>query len=182
MPGNITFFIAGLPFGSIIGYFFRTWYEGRIARSRTIDNALITNFISDYRSFKEVFLPSLHALSNDDTSFIQVLRDEFPKHNLAIQKIILDLDGTRRDRMNEKWAEYKETYEKWNPNSIYADNILHILEQIKSPGFKGALLLNAVSDNEGATDAVNHLLYTDDLSKKYLQYLINDLLDIAKKY
>ncbi len=177
MDDAVTFSLGGA-----LGYFIRTFIEHRLARARTIEDTHIANFISDYRSFKEVFLPALNDLSKDDTSFIQILRDEFPKHDVAIQKIILELDGSRLDRMNEKWTEYKEVYAKWNPNSIHADNVLHIFGKLKTPGFASTMFLADVSDNKDATAAVNQLLYTDDLNKKYLQYLINDILDIAKKY
>ena len=169
--------VFSLPLGTIIGYFFSKWYENRLARSRTIEDVQITNFISDYRVFKECFISALQSLERKDISFVKIISYEFPKHDLAIHKIILELDGDRYDRLNKKWTEYKEVYEKWGTKDGPGSDVDYLLETMRKPE-----LGKNFSGDKDTMEAMNAFLHDDTLNKRYLKYLIYDIIAIAKKY
>lgn len=133
-----------------------------------------------YRSFKKVFIPTLQSLERSDSSFIHILNVDFPKHEEAMREFILEqgiLDGECLARFNKKWAEYKETYEKWgnldssNPNAIYAENIKTIIDTFKKN-----------RPDKDSIASVEEYFESDIANKKYMEYLIYDLLEIAQEY
>lgn len=171
--------VVNFSLGGIVTFAITEVIRRYLARLKTIEDANITNFIADYRTFKKVFIHALQLLARSDTSFLQVITAEFPKHDLAIQEFILELDGDRYDRLNAKWAEYKEVYEKWSSPHGPGSNMQYLFDQIRTPGIKNRVML---SDDKDTIDAVNQLFQDDSLNKRYYTYLIKDLLDIAKKY
>jgi hypothetical protein len=131
-----------------------------------------------YRTFKEVFIPTLQTLARSDSSFIHILNTDFPKHEEAMRTFVVELEGDTLSSFNKKWAEYKQTYEKWgnldssNPNAIFAENVKTIIDTFKKTH----------QNYKGGIGDVEEYFKNDIANKKYIESMISDILKISKKY
>jgi hypothetical protein len=147
---NISRYIAILLAGgfTIFGALIGSW----ITHFFSIKRSDRERFLNSYDSFRETFSTAIRELENADKIHVEVILDEYPKHEAAMYVFIHNLKGVRISLFRAKWAEYREAYEHYK---------------------KYRSLVNSFKTMEESEE----FQY-----KKNILKLIHEVLELAKKY
>jgi hypothetical protein len=132
--------LVGVLLGACLAHFF-TWRRNDRER-----------FLNAYDAFCDAFANAFRLLENTDKIHVEVILDEFPKHEVAMYIFRKHLDFFRRWIFDRKWKQYKaanEHYKKYK-------NLINSFKSMEAP--------------------------EEQTYRQKVLRLLGELLDVAKKY
>jgi len=176
--------IISFSIGSIVGFFFkeivRPFWDHKLARSRNVEAAQVSNFIGKYNAFHESFVPAMQSLMKSGSSLKQIITADFLKHETAMLTFVdvLKTDRERYNRFRKIWTEYEKAHKQCNQYEEF-DNIEYSLSLINRPDFAERM---SSKDREMWLKFKEKVFTSDSTNKKYIHSLLSNLLEIANKY